>query len=280
MLFAVRRLSIVSWQSKRILSNMIYLQSSAVSAGEPLNREVVETFGEAFSLEVRDGYGQTENTLLVGTMLGHGARLGSMGKPTPGNRVEIIDEDGNPASIGEVGDIAVHISTPALFKEYLNDPERTSMQFRGDYYVTGDRAKMDEDGYFWFEGRGDDIIISSGYTIGPFEVEEALLQHKAIKECAVVASPDEVRGTVRSQRLGEAADQCVVHLTDELRLRLRQSMKRTVGHEDSAVLGARLVAVACEDFYGEVQCRADGTRKVVTDCRVAEVPPVGARQAM
>lgn len=169
---------------------------SAVSAGEPLNREVVDTFNKAFSLEVRDGYGQTENTLLIGTMLGMEARSGSMGKPTPGNRVEIIDDYGNPAPVGEVGDIAVHISTPALFKEYLNDPERTSMQFRGDYYVTGDRAKMDEDGYFWFEGRGDDIIISSGYTIGPFEVEEALLQHAAIRECAVVASPDEVRGNI------------------------------------------------------------------------------------
>ncbi|MCZ2259729.1 acyl-CoA synthetase MbcS [Sporosarcina sp. G11-34] len=169
---------------------------SAVSAGEPLNREVVDTFKDMFSLEVRDGYGQTENTLLVGTMLGMESRSGSMGKPTPGNRVEIIDDHGNPAPAGEVGDIAVHISTPALFKEYLNDPERTRMQFRGDYYVTGDRAKMDEDGYFWFEGRGDDIIISSGYTIGPFEVEEALLQHGAIRECAVVASPDEVRGNV------------------------------------------------------------------------------------
>lgn len=169
---------------------------SAVSAGEPLNREVVDTFNRKFSLEVRDGYGQTENTLLIGTMLGMESRSGSMGKPTPGNRVEIIDDNGNPAPAGEVGDIAVHISTPALFKEYLNDPERTSMQFRADYYVTGDRAKMDEDGYFWFEGRGDDIIISSGYTIGPFEVEEALLQHTAIQECAVVASPDEVRGNV------------------------------------------------------------------------------------
>lgn len=169
---------------------------SAVSAGEPLNREVVDTFKDTFSLEVRDGYGQTENTLLVGTMLGMESRSGSMGKPTPGNRVEIIDDHGNPAPAGEVGDIAVHVSTPALFKEYLNDPERTSMQFRGDYYVTGDRAKMDEDGYFWFEGRGDDIIISSGYTIGPFEVEETLMQHSAILECAVVASPDEVRGNV------------------------------------------------------------------------------------
>lgn len=169
---------------------------SAVSAGEPLNREVVDTFKETFSIDVRDGYGQTENTLLVGTMLGMEARSGSMGKPTPGNRVEVIDDNGNAAPAGQVGDIAVHVSTPALFKEYLNDPERTNMQFRGDYYVTGDRARMDEDGYFWFEGRSDDIIISSGYTIGPFEVEEALLEHKAVRECAVIASPDEVRGNV------------------------------------------------------------------------------------
>ncbi|MER2090514.1 MAG: acyl--CoA ligase [Sporosarcina sp.] len=169
---------------------------SAVSAGEPLNREVIEIFDKVFSLSVRDGYGQTENTLLVGTMLGMEARPGSMGKPTPGNRVEVIDDEGNPAAIGEVGDIAVHISTPALFKEYLKDPERTTMQFRGEYYVTGDRAKMDEDGYFWFEGRGDDIIISSGYTIGPFEVEDALTKHPAVRECAVVGSPDEVRGNI------------------------------------------------------------------------------------
>ncbi|MFS0574853.1 AMP-binding protein [Sporosarcina sp. 179-K 3D1 HS] len=169
---------------------------SAVSAGEPLNREVIDTFNKLFSLQVRDGYGQTENTLLVGTMIGMEARPGSMGKPTPGNRVEIINEEGEPAAVGEVGDIAVHISTPALFKEYLNDPERTKMQFRGEYYVTGDQAKMDEDGYFWFEGRGDDIIISSGYTIGPFEVEDALTKHPAVRECAVIGSPDEVRGSI------------------------------------------------------------------------------------
>ncbi|CAM3152525.1 acyl--CoA ligase [Filibacter tadaridae] len=169
---------------------------SAVSAGEPLNREVIDIFDRTFSLPVRDGYGQTENTLLVGTMLGMDARPGSMGKPTPGNRVDIIDDEGNKSKAGEVGDIAVHVSTPALFKEYLKDPERTSMQFRGEYYVTGDRAKMDEDGYFWFEGRGDDIIISSGYTIGPFEVEDALTKHPAVRECAVVASPDEIRGNI------------------------------------------------------------------------------------
>ncbi len=169
---------------------------SAVSAGEPLNREVIDTFRKYFSIDVRDGYGQTENTLLVGVTKGMELKSGSMGKPTPGNRVEIINEEGEVCAVGEVGDIAVHVETPALFKNYYKDPERTAMQFRGDYYITGDKAKMDEEGYFWFEGRGDDIIISSGYTIGPFEVEDALVKHPFVKECAVVASPDEIRGFI------------------------------------------------------------------------------------
>ncbi|SIS77878.1 acyl-CoA synthetase MbcS [Salimicrobium salexigens] len=169
---------------------------SAVSAGEPLNREVIDTFKNHFNITVRDGYGQTENTLLVGIMKDMEVRPGSMGRPTPGNDVDVIDEEGKPAEVGEVGDIAVHLDTPALFKEYYKDPERTKMSRRGDYYITGDQAKKDEEGYFWFEGRSDDIIISSGYTIGPFEVEDALVKHKAVQECAVVASPDEVRGNV------------------------------------------------------------------------------------
>jgi len=169
---------------------------SAVSAGEPLNREVIDTFKRVFNIEVRDGYGQTENTLLIGTMKNMEARPGSMGKPTPGNQVDVIDEFGEICEAGIVGDIAVHIDTPALFKAYLKDPERTSMQFRGNYYITGDKASKDQDGYFWFEGRGDDIIISSGYTIGPFEVEDALVKHYAVQECAVVGSPDEVRGHI------------------------------------------------------------------------------------
>jgi acetyl-CoA synthetase len=169
---------------------------SAVSAGEPLNREVIDTFQKHFRVTVRDGYGQTENTLLVGIMKGMEVRPGSMGKPTPGNVVEIINEKGEPVQVGEVGDIAVHSSTPALFQCYYKDEERTKMQFRGDYYITGDKAKKDDEGYFWFEGRGDDIIISSGYTIGPFEVEDALVKHEVVKECAVVASPDEIRGNI------------------------------------------------------------------------------------
>ncbi|MBO1514210.1 acyl-CoA synthetase MbcS [Metabacillus bambusae] len=169
---------------------------SAVSAGEPLNREVIDTFQHYFNVKVRDGYGQTENTLLVGVMKGMEIKAGSMGKPTPGNDVKIINDEGEPCLVNEVGDIAVHKDTPALFKEYYKDFERTASAFSGDYYITGDRAKMDEDGYFWFEGRGDDIIISSGYTIGPFEVEDAIVKHPLVKECAVVASPDEIRGNI------------------------------------------------------------------------------------
>ncbi|SDI27955.1 acyl-CoA synthetase MbcS [Alteribacillus bidgolensis] len=169
---------------------------STVSAGEPLNRPVIEAFKEAFNVDVRDGYGQTENTLLVGTLLDMTIKPGSMGKPTPGNTVEVVNDEGQPAAPGEVGDIALHKDSPALFKEYYKDPERTAAAFRGDWYLTGDQASKDEDGYLWFEGRSDDIIISSGYTIGPFEVEDALTKHDTVKECAVVACPDEVRGSI------------------------------------------------------------------------------------
>jgi len=169
---------------------------SAVSAGEPLNLEVIRTFKKYFQVDVRDGYGQTENTLLIGTMKDIKAKEGSMGIPTPGNLVDIVDDHGIPVGVNQVGNIGVHIKSPALFKHYYNDLERTNAQIKGDYYLTGDRAKKDEDGYYWFDGRSDDIIISSGYTIGPFEIEDALVQHKLVKECAVVASPDPLRGNV------------------------------------------------------------------------------------
>lgn len=169
---------------------------SACSAGEPLNREVIDTFNRAFNITVRDGYGQTENTLLVGTFVGMEPRPGSMGRPSPVVKVAIIDEEGKELPPGQVGDIAVERHMIALFKGYLNDPERTARAFRGDWYVTGDQGQMDEDGYIWFEGRADDIIISAGYTIGPFEVEDALVKHPAVAECAAVASPDPDRGHV------------------------------------------------------------------------------------
>lgn len=169
---------------------------SACSAGEPLNREVIDTFRRQFGITVRDGYGQTENTLLVGTFQGLEVRPGSMGKPFPGTPVAIVDDEGHELPAGEVGHIAVHRSFPALFKGYLDDPERTARAFRGDWYITGDKGRMDEDGYVWFEGRADDIIISAGYTIGPFEVEDALVKHPKVAECAVVASPDDERGHI------------------------------------------------------------------------------------
>ncbi|GGP07139.1 acyl-CoA synthetase MbcS [Oceanobacillus neutriphilus] len=169
---------------------------SAVSAGEPLNREVIDKFRQHFDVTVRDGYGQTENTLLLGFLKGTEVRPGAMGKPTPGHDVVVIDEDGQLTEPGVVGDIAIPLDTPSLFKGYYKDEERTERSHRGNYYVTGDQASMDEDGYFWFEGRSDDIIISSGYTIGPFEVEDTLVKHPDVKECAVVASPDPIRGNV------------------------------------------------------------------------------------
>lgn len=169
---------------------------TAVSAGEPLNRGVIDIFKKYFNVKVRDGYGQTENTLLIGVTESMELRPGSMGKPMLEGYIDILDEEGKSTDVGEVGDIAIHRDTPALFSEYYKEPERTLQQYRGDYYITGDRAAKDKDGYYWFEGRADDIIVSSGYTIGPFEVEDALLKHPAVKECAVVAEPDDVRGSI------------------------------------------------------------------------------------
>ncbi|MBO3061451.1 acyl-CoA synthetase MbcS [Mammaliicoccus fleurettii] len=169
---------------------------SAVSAGEPLNKEVIEQFQSNFNIKVRDGYGQTENTLLIAFLKDTESRPGAMGKAIPGSHVAVIDEDGEPITNGKVGDIAVSLDSPSLFKGYYKDEERTEKSKRGDYYVTGDRAQLDEDGYFWFMGREDDIIISSGYTIGPFEVEDSLTKHPKVQECAVVASPDEIRGNI------------------------------------------------------------------------------------
>lgn len=169
---------------------------SAVSAGEPLNREVIDTFYKYSGVYVRDGYGQTENSLLVSTHVGMLVKPGSMGKPSPGHEVTIIDEDGMPLPPGQVGDIALRRGAPTLFQEYLYDSERTDQAYRGDFYITGDQGRVDEDGYFWFEGRSDDIIISAGYTIGPFEVEDALVSHPVVAECAAVASPDPERGHI------------------------------------------------------------------------------------
>jgi acetyl-CoA synthetase/medium-chain acyl-CoA synthetase len=167
-----------------------------VSAGEPLNPEVIRAWQEATGLTIRDGYGQTETILLVGNFPGMPVKPGSMGLPNPGHRVEVIDGDGRVLPAGEVGDVAIHGDPPSLFRGYWKDPDASARCRRGEWYVTGDRALRDEDGYFWFVGRADDVIISAGYRIGPFEVESALVEHPAVLEAAVVAAPDADRGSI------------------------------------------------------------------------------------
>ncbi|RME65489.1 MAG: acyl-CoA synthetase, partial [Alphaproteobacteria bacterium] len=170
-----------------------------VGAGEPLNPEVIAKWQRATGLVIRDGYGQTETTLLCGSFPPLAVRPGAMGRPAPGIALAVIDEDGQPLPPGEEGDIAVKVKPepPAgLFKGYKDDAERTQACFKGEWYLTGDRAYRDDDGYFWFVARGDDVILSSGYRIGPFEVESALISHPAVAESAVVASPDPTRGEV------------------------------------------------------------------------------------
>jgi len=170
-----------------------------VGAGEPLNPEVIETWQQATGLVIRDGYGQTESVLLCASFPCLEPRFGSMGKPSPGIDLAVIDDDGQPLPAMREGDVAVRVKPrrpPGLFTEYRGDAERTQRAFRGDWYLTGDRAYVDADGYFWFVGRADDVILSAGYRIGPFEVESALLEHPAVAESAVVSSPDDMRGEV------------------------------------------------------------------------------------
>jgi acetyl-CoA synthetase/medium-chain acyl-CoA synthetase len=167
-----------------------------VSAGEPLNPEVIERWKAAFGLVIYDGYGQTESTLLVANAPGSDVRVGSMGKPTPGHDIAVIDADGNVCAPGDVGDIALRGAPPSLFAGYYKNDEETRASYRAGWFITGDRARVDADGYFWFVGRADDVISSGAYRIGPFEVESALLEHPAVLESAVVGSPDADRGNV------------------------------------------------------------------------------------
>jgi acyl-coenzyme A synthetase/AMP-(fatty) acid ligase len=170
-----------------------------VGAGEPLNPEVIKVWQDATGMTIRDGYGQTETVLLCGNFPPLVVKPGSMGKPSPGFEVSVIDHDGSELPPNREGDIAVKVKPQRptwMFKEYWRNPEATNGSIRGDWYITGDRAYKDEDGYFWFVGRADDVIISAGYRIGPFEVESALKEHPAVAESAVIASPDEMRGEI------------------------------------------------------------------------------------
>jgi acyl-coenzyme A synthetase/AMP-(fatty) acid ligase len=170
-----------------------------VGAGEPLNPEVIETWERGTGHVIRDGYGQTETVLLCGNFPSLEVKPGSMGKPSPGMNVAVIDEEGAPLPPDSEGDIAVRMRPErpvGLFEGYWRNPAATEASQRGDWYVTGDRAYVDADGHFWFVGRSDDVIISAGYRIGPFEVESALIEHPAVAEAAVVGKGDPMRGTI------------------------------------------------------------------------------------
>jgi acyl-coenzyme A synthetase/AMP-(fatty) acid ligase len=168
-------------------------------AGEPLNPEVIDAWQRGTGQLIRDGYGQTETVILVANFPPMPVKPGSMGKPSPGFTIRIVDDDGREVPAGTEGDIAVKLTPErpvGLFREYWHNPEATANGLRGEWYITGDRAIQDDEGYFWFVGRADDVIISAGYRIGPFEVESALVEHPAVAEAAVVASPDAIRGDV------------------------------------------------------------------------------------
>lgn len=171
----------------------------ATTAGEALNPEVFNRFYERTGLKLMEGFGQTETTLTVVNTLGMEPKPGSMGKPSPLYEVSIVDEDCNPVPAGEVGEIVVCTKNgkpSGLFDCYYRDGEKTKSAWHDGYYHTGDTAWQDEDGYLWYVGRTDDVIKSSGYRIGPFEIESVLMQHPTVLECAVTGVPDPVRGQV------------------------------------------------------------------------------------
>jgi acetyl-CoA synthetase len=188
-----------------------------VSAGEPLNPEVIGTFKDGLGLEIHDGYGQTETGQLTGVRVGDDVRPGSMGRPLPGFGLKVLDQSGAPSDEGEL--CLDPTTVPTFFDGYLGEEPYGNARWH-----TGDRVRRDEDGYLWFEGRTDDVILSAGYRIGPFEVESALVGHPAVAEAAAVGAPDEERGSVVRAvvvlRDGHRAD-------EELVKELQDHVKRT-----------------------------------------------------
>ena len=181
--------------SKYDLSSIKY----ATTAGEALNPEVYQQWLKHTGLKLMEGFGQTETTLTVANFVGMTPKLGSMGKPSPLYEVEILTPDGKPAAVGETGEICVSTKNGApcgLFLGYYRNEEKTKEAWHDGWYHTGDTAWKDEDGYFWYVGRIDDLIKSSGYRIGPFEIESVIMELPYVLECAVTAAPDEIRGQV------------------------------------------------------------------------------------
>ena len=171
----------------------------ASTAGEALNPEVYRQFQKATGLDILEGFGQSESTLIIGNLIGDSHKLGSMGKPVPLYEVVLLDSEGNPVDPGETGEICINISKGlpcGLAYAYEGNEEVTAETWHNGYYHTGDLAWKDEDGFYWYVGRADDVIKSSGYRIGPFEIENVIMELPYVLECGVSAAPDEVRGQV------------------------------------------------------------------------------------
>ena len=164
-----------------------------------MNPEVFYQFEKATGLRIYEGFGQTEMTLGIANLIGDTIKPGAMGKPIPGYGIDIVDVDGNPVEDGVNGEIVIHTDptpTCGVFLGYYNNEEATSEVWHDGMYHTGDLAWRDEDGYYWYVGRADDVIKSSGYRIGPFEIESTIMELPYVLECGVSAAPDEVRGQV------------------------------------------------------------------------------------
>jgi acetyl-CoA synthetase len=196
-------------------------------AGEPLNPEVYEQFKEATGLRLMEGYGQTELTVVAGTFPWMQPKPGSMGRAAPGYDLDLVREDGTSCEVGEEGQIVIRTGRRrpvGMFAGYYRDPELTARVWHDDVYYTGDMAWKDEDGYLWFVGRADDVIKSSGYRIGPFEVESALLEHPAVLECAVTGVHDPDRGMAVKATIVLAKSWTA---SDELKGELQEHVKKT-----------------------------------------------------
>ena len=197
-----------------------------VVAGEPLNPEVYKQFFDATGIRLMEGYGQTEMTVSLATYSWMEPKPGSMGRPSPGYTIDLVDEDGNSCEVGEEGQIVIYTdkSVPVgMFNGYYRDEILTKKVWHDGIYYTGDMAWRDEDGYYWFVGRADDVIKSSGYRIGPFEVESALMEHPAVLECAITAVPDPDRGQVVKATIILTKNYTA---SDELAKELQEHVKR------------------------------------------------------
>jgi len=197
-----------------------------VVAGEPLNPEVYKQFLETTGIKLMEGYGQTECTVALATYPWMEPKPGSMGKPSPGYRIDLVDEERKSCEIGEEGQIVIYTDQNppvGMFGGYYRDEQLTKKVWHDDVYFTGDMAWRDEDGYYWFVGRADDVIKSSGYRIGPFEVESALMEHPAVLECAITAVPDPDRGQVVKATIILSKN---YHASDELARELQEHVKK------------------------------------------------------